>query len=196
MLRLTPCRTLRKQHSSPDQVGSRPCGGGASPPGSGPLPRRCPGPFNAPPPASTGSCGVTSPGRRPMETRITGRRRWQLLPRGSEPELERWPGAGTRGSLRRHLRVGSSRGRSRSGGRSRGRSEEGACELPRVAGAGTPHTLGGSSSGGQSRRRPSAPCPRAQTAGLGSPRALDWLLSGRALRTGLWVFFGLGLPSN
>lgn len=38
--------------------------------------------------------------------------------------------------------------------------------------------------------------PQAQTAGLGSPQALDWLLSGRALRAGLWVFLDLGLPSN
>lgn len=139
-----------------------------------PRPRRCPGPFNAPPPASTSACGVTSPGGRPMETRLTGRRRWQLLPRGSELEPERWPGAGTRGSLRRHLRVGSSRGRSRSGGRSRGRSEEGACELPRVAGAGTPPTRGGSSSGGQSPVALPRRDPR--------PRRRGWGLPGR--RTG------------
>lgn len=47
-----------------------------------------------------------------------------------------------------------------------------------------------------SRRRPSAPHPQAQTAGLGSPRAQDWLLSARALRAGLWVFLSLRLPSN
>ena len=62
------------------------------------------------------------------------------------------------------------------------------CELPRVAHTGTPQTLGGSASGGLSRGHPSSPRPQAQTAGLGSSQARDWLLSGRILQTGLWVF--------
>lgn len=142
---------------------------------------------------------MTLPDGRPMGARLTGRRCRRSLPKGSELGLERWPGSGARGRRRRrrrHQRVGSRGGRSRSGGRSRGCSGGGACELPRVARAGTPRTLGGSASGGLSRRRPSSPRPQAQTAGLGSPEARDWLLSGQALQAGLWVFLGLWLPSD
>lgn len=51
--------------------------------------------------------------------------------------------------------------------------------------------LGGSASGGLSRGHPSSPRPQARTAGLGSSQARDWLLSGRILQAGLWVFLGL-----
>lgn len=113
---------------------------------------------------------MTSPDGRPMGSRLTGRRCRRSLPKGSELGLERWPGSGARGRRRRHQRVGSRGGRSRSGGRSRGWSGGGACELPRVARAGTPRTLGGSSSGGLSRRRPPHRAPRPRQQGWGLPR--------------------------
>lgn len=148
----------------------------------GTYPHRSLGPLTPRLPIAPRAPGVTSPNRRPMGARLTGRRCWHRCQRGSELGLERWPGSGPRGRRlrrrrlrRRHQRVRSSCVRSRSGDRSRGCSGGGAFELPKVAGAGIPQTR-------RERFRWAEPltplltCPQAQTPGLGSPQARDWFL--------------------